>query len=209
MQLHDQEWNTSRNQLGDKSSCPKCCLCPQLASASCGLHEWHELKLQIKPPWRISESDRKKRGHFHWVCGDEPVYDGGVLAQSSFHSRTESGVSGGLSCSGVVVRYAGIWRIWSLLEQLVIFQHALVNSTGKNKYTPKKYPWSLWALPSGSECPQRMPQSVWLFPQSPPSGETTVSAQCVTKTTRYGKDETQRWPLTNKLTCSSLSRSSS
>lgn len=33
--------------------------------------------------------------------------------------------------------------------------------------------------------------------------------QCVTKTTRYVKDETQRLHPTNKLTCSSLSRSSS
>lgn len=171
-------------------------------------------KLQIKPTWSISESDRKKWGHFHWVCCDESVCDGGVLAPSLFHSRTESRIRGGLSCGEVVVRYAGIWWVWSLLEQLIIFQHALVNSREKNIHPTvsmeqDKVPTS-WVLPSGSECPQRMPQSVWLFPQSLPSGETRTSSMYnQNNKILYVKDETQRFHLMNKLTCSSLSRSSS
>lgn len=38
-------------------------------------------------------------------------------------------------CSGVIVCYAGIWRIWSLLEQLVIFQHALMNGREERNST--------------------------------------------------------------------------
>lgn len=52
-----------------------------------------------------------------------------------WHNRTESRVSSGLSCGGVVVRYAGIWRIRSLLEQLIIFQHALVKGR-ERKHRP-------------------------------------------------------------------------
>lgn len=38
-------------------------------------------------------------------------------------------------CGGVIICYAGIWRIWSLLEQLVIFQHALMNDREEHNST--------------------------------------------------------------------------
>lgn len=104
--------------------------------------------------------------------------DGEGLAQSLFHSRSGSGGS----CGGVVVCYTGIWWIRSLLEQLVIFQHALVNSrrehgsisNGINE-AGRLMQFNSWGLPSGSECPRRMLRFVWLFPQSPPSGKTETS----------------------------------
>lgn len=83
MQLHDRGWNIPRNQLAGKTSCPKCCLCRQLATTSCSLCEWHKYN-NDGVIWNLTSQ---------WKVG---IFFGFVAVSSyvmaeSWHSRTGPG----------------------------------------------------------------------------------------------------------------------
>lgn len=198
MQPHDRGWTIPRNQLAGKRSCPKCCLSRQLATTSCSLREWHEWK-NNEVIWILTS--QWKLGIFFGFVAVSPC----VMAEGWHRVHFTAGLAlVAVLCGGVIVCYAGIWWIRSLFEQLVVFQHALVNSREQRSSTSNSINEAarlMWfkrrVLPSGSECPQKTLRSVWLSPQSPPSGE-REPARWGTKTKRYVKDEAQRLNPTNE-----------